>query len=416
MLRAVTVAIALLTVLPATAGARPGVLDKRFSGDGLRKVTRDHGSIPAAVTPAPGGGLYVAVHGRFSVLKVRRDGTLDPAFGRRGVAVVPSDLSWDGNNEPIAIAVRPTDGAILVAGRIRGDAVAIVAISRRGRLLSTFGRGGRVYFPLRTFGWGARQLLVDRASGAVTWVIARSNYPHPVTGIDPDLVWVRLTATGDLDRKFGDGGIVHTPLRAPAGYGEGGVALWRTPSGRLRALATDIVGRRWRFGVDAGGHPDLPVEPAPFGAAIATVGADLLVAEGGYTSVRIVRRADSGLGAARWTARLGGRLRSAGAPISDGHGGAYVVGTAHRNPRTKNFRRVVAIGHIKAGGTIDRRFGRNGVLDITLGPNTIISVPSLVLDRARNRLWLVADAGSGFFDIREDFGGHDVLVAAIRTL
>lgn len=56
------------------------------------------------------------------------------------------------------------------------------------------------------------------------------------------------------------------------------------------------------------------------------------------------------------------------------------------------------------------------MLDLQLrGPIRMISKPRLVRDARQHRLWLVADAGSGDLGIRDDFGGHDVLVAAIRT-
>lgn len=76
---------------------------------------------------------------------------------------------------------------------------------------------------------------------------------------------------------------------------------------------------------------------------------------------------------------------------------------------------MIAVAHVTSGGRLDRRFGDRGVLDVSLGGDRQISRPLLQLDRRRHRLWLVADAGVGFTDIREDYGGNDVVLAAIKT-
>lgn len=421
---AVVVALSGLLLAPG-ASARPGTLDRGFSGDGLAKVTRGGGTIPVAVLPAAGGAISVLTEGGDAVVRVRRDGRPDPRFGRRGIASLPVVADADGNAAPRAFAVRPSDGAILVAGKSRGDVVTVSALDARGRVLTSFGRGGVAALPQQAFASGASQLLVE-PDGGVTWAVTRST-SYPSAPVTPDLAWLRLTASGAPDAGFGTSGVVRLVTGTQTGYGRAPSALWRTPSGALRVALQSYEQPVALYGLTPGGAPSLLAAPA-FGGRIVTepgrlvapVGDDLLVADTGTgdrrTTTRLSRLADGGLGPARWTAHLGRRLPIPDIVIPDRQGGAYVAGAATRGARTTSYQRVIAVAHVKAGGVVDRRFGRNGILDVHLrGHNRFISTPSLCLDRARGRLWLVADAGSGYFDIREDFGGHDVVVAAIRT-
>jgi hypothetical protein len=418
-------------VVPCARAAAPGQLDPRFSGDGIAKVTHDDGSIPTAVAAAAGGAVYVAVTQRFAVLKIRPDGARDRHFGHAGAATVARDGVWDGNAEPEALAVRPSDGAVFLAGRTRGDLAIIAAFTRAGVPLPGFGVGGQVQIPLHGFGWGASQLLFEPSSGAITYAVSRAAFGAARPQGTPDLVLLQLTAGGAPDVSFGQGGAVHVGLADSPGYSGGQIALWRMANGELRAVTHGYSGANAFVGFDA--HGQLA---ASFGQAgrsmlggrvigrpgrqVVPVGADLLVADAGTraagSATRVTRLADGGLGRARWTAMLGRRMPRPEDLIADREGGAYVAATATRGAGTKNYQRVIAVAHVKAGGVIDRRLGDNGVLDVHLrGHNRMISTPLLLLDHAHRRLWLVADAGSGFFDIREDYGGHNVLVAAIRT-
>jgi uncharacterized delta-60 repeat protein len=98
-----------------TASGEP---DTTFSEDGLLEATPP-GSTSAAVhdlAAAEGGEMIVAgqVDERFAVVRLRGDGSVDPAFGEGGVARVTSSARPTGL--ATAVVIRP-DGRILAAGQ-----------------------------------------------------------------------------------------------------------------------------------------------------------------------------------------------------------------------------------------------------------------------------------------------------------
>ena len=98
-----------------TAAGEP---DTTFSGDGLFEYVPPGAATASAhaVAPAAGGALVVAgqVDDRFALVRLRDDGTLDPAFGEAGVARVTSAARPTGRAD--AVAILP-DGRILAAGQ-----------------------------------------------------------------------------------------------------------------------------------------------------------------------------------------------------------------------------------------------------------------------------------------------------------
>jgi uncharacterized delta-60 repeat protein len=137
-----------------------------------------------------------------------RPGALDPTFGTRGV-VYPR-MNFDAVHEAIARAVvRRPDGRLLAAGwsdaptsstdPTSRSRIALVGLTSRGRLDSSFGTGGRVVTDLPSVQEGARAMA--RTDGGVV-----------VAGwADDRMLVARYTAAGALDPSFGDGGRRETP-------------------------------------------------------------------------------------------------------------------------------------------------------------------------------------------------------------
>lgn len=110
-----------------TAAGEP---DTTFSEDGLLELLPPGAGTAAAhdIAPAEGGALIVAgqVDERFAVVRLREDGSMDPAFGEGGVARVTSAARPAGLAS--AVAIRP-DGRILAAGHTTTPAPATQAFT-----------------------------------------------------------------------------------------------------------------------------------------------------------------------------------------------------------------------------------------------------------------------------------------------
>jgi len=196
MLRSVLAISAALLVLGSTpASAAPGDLDHSFGAGG--KVTlslaRD-GSQGNAIAVQPDGRILIGgwAYGKgFAVVRLLRDGSLDPSFGDDGVVTT---------NFPTGPAV-VTDLALGARGRIvaAGFSEAWVAIARYrpdGSLDPTFGRDGIVLARYRNSPTGAEGLALEPDGGVI------------VVGTAADRRWVvaRFSAAGRPVRRFGAGG------------------------------------------------------------------------------------------------------------------------------------------------------------------------------------------------------------------
>lgn len=125
------------------------------------------------------------------------DGYLDSSFGGGGVTV--TDIAVGQADVANAVALLP-DGRLLVAGYANNgtdDDMAVARYSKNGVLDEDFGSGG---FTVIDFGGAERvnNLAVDGEGNIVL-----------VGEADDDMGIARLTAEGEPDTGFGDGGKVH---------------------------------------------------------------------------------------------------------------------------------------------------------------------------------------------------------------
>jgi uncharacterized delta-60 repeat protein len=126
---------------------RDGRLDPSFGNTGstlTKPGLLGTGEIRALLLTS--GGKIVAVGGgsgrgssyRIAIVRYRPDGRVDPTFGRRGRVVTPVDSSFSANAFD---AARQRDGKIVVAGASRGR-ILVARYLRNGSLDPTFGKAG----------------------------------------------------------------------------------------------------------------------------------------------------------------------------------------------------------------------------------------------------------------------------------
>jgi uncharacterized delta-60 repeat protein len=210
-----------LVTSTVTSAPGPGALDPSFGVGG--KVTTQIG--PANDTA---DGVAVQRDGRilvagssfsgtdydFAVVRYRKDGSLDPTFGRGGIVTTDIESTDD---EVRAIAVQ-ADGKIVVAGYAaeRGysggyvepdeeSAWAIVRYRRNGSLDPSFGIDGKVATNLRRWLNGAYGVALQR-NGKIVVSGFSSN------GVDLDFALARYNIDGSPDARFGRGGFVTTAI------------------------------------------------------------------------------------------------------------------------------------------------------------------------------------------------------------
>lgn len=190
----------------ALARYRPdGLLDPAF-GDGgrVRLDLSDDSDTVAALEILPDGSLLVAAtpvrDGREAVVaRLTPAGELDRSFGDGGLATVATS---GGNDEAFALAV-DSQGRILVAGRTStstSDDLLLARFTSAGESDPTFGSGGVVTTDVR--GHSDTAFAIDVAGSGRILVSGGS-----IVGAGDEVIVAAYTPRGDLDPAFGDGGL-----------------------------------------------------------------------------------------------------------------------------------------------------------------------------------------------------------------
>jgi uncharacterized delta-60 repeat protein len=186
-----------------------GRLDRSFSRDGVVRFEHGHGDDHlVAVTiqerrivAAGAGRLISGSRGGFGVVRLRRNGSFDRSFGRRGKRVV----AFRHGAMPVGISTAPR-GRLVIAGNAGledfGWQPAAARLNRNGSIDRRFGSRGRVRTRIGPSGGSAHGLLVDRRGRVVLGAGAESGTPAT-----PDWVLIRYTARGRPDRTFAPGGV-----------------------------------------------------------------------------------------------------------------------------------------------------------------------------------------------------------------
>jgi uncharacterized delta-60 repeat protein len=139
-------------------------------------------------------------------LALRRDGSLDPAFGRGGVVALPSV----GIGLQIAQAERLADGRLLLAGAARDSGtfsplrLVLLRLLPSGAPDPSFGTGGVVVITTISPQAGAAPVAVaSDGSIVVTGSRLKPGEPNPLNPATTDWVVARLQPDGTPDASFG---------------------------------------------------------------------------------------------------------------------------------------------------------------------------------------------------------------------
>ena len=319
-----------------------GRLDPSFGKGGrvLTDVGAGDGAANAAAALAiqEDGKIVVAGTGNhdFVVARYTRDGRLDPSFG--GDGKVATDLAGDayGGDYGKAIALH-RDRRIVVAGR-GGDDFALARYMPNGRLDRSFGARGKVLTELGD-DFAVAEAVAIQDDGKI---VAFGG--NEIT-MESSFALTRYTRGGQLDRTFGDGGILL------GWFGVNGLISYAN-GGAVQADGRIVV---------AGFHNEVgPNGPTPYYFTVAR-----------YTARGELDRTFGGKG---YVSTAGGDFAAAIAVERDGR--IVAAGT--------NLAKYVLIRYMP-DGRLDPRFGAGGKAATDIGPTTpgsaVDDEPALALQR-----------------------------------
>ena len=192
-----------------------GSLDTSFAAGGKDVVQVDASDDNAQAMVVQGDGkIVVAGWGNtsigyaFELVRLQRDGGLDPSFGNGGKVMTKIG---NGTAEANAVALQ-ADGKIVVAGSVdetpKGKSFALARYNADGSLDATFGTGGIV---TTSFGSASDEAfaVAVQADGKI---VLGGHALSATRGLDFALA--RYNADGSLDAGFGNGGKVLEPIKA----------------------------------------------------------------------------------------------------------------------------------------------------------------------------------------------------------
>ncbi|HEX6844627.1 MAG TPA: hypothetical protein VF235_05865, partial [Actinomycetota bacterium] len=202
-LRAIALVVAFLLAAPSLGSAAPGDLDPAFGDDGKATAEFGAGSGGNDAVRQRDGKIVVAgwVEGMIAVMRFRANGSIDPAFGDDGVAIIPLGHQSDEAN---GVAMQP-NGRIVVVGTDSRERFVVARLTVHGDLDRSFGGDGVV----RTRPEDRFRVASDLAiqpDGRIVVVGTAGTDLHSKWGI------ARFRPDGRLDRSFGDKGLVVTPF------------------------------------------------------------------------------------------------------------------------------------------------------------------------------------------------------------
>jgi uncharacterized delta-60 repeat protein len=218
---------------------RNGTPDLSFGKGGkVMTAVGEYGGGIAALDLQRGGKLVAAgftAEGSLLV-RYRRNGTLDPSFGQGGKVTIASDpVAFD----PMALETQANGkltlaGDSLPPGYAGTNMIALARFNRNGTRDQSFGKGGFVLTPMGPrYGNGSKAYsLVIQPDGK----LVAAGYSD--SGSQTVFTLVRYEPSGNLERSFGNGGIVTTAIRSCCDQTR---ALVLQPDGNLVAAGSSSI-------------------------------------------------------------------------------------------------------------------------------------------------------------------------------
>ena len=304
-----------------------GALDSAFGSGG--KVTTSLGSFGAAVyglalqpnrkIVAVGIDYLSQYASDFVVARYNPNGSLDSSFGNGGIVTTDFARLDTGH----AVVVQP-DGTIVVAGEAIGPGGPTIALARYrpdGSLDPGFGSGGMVQSHV---GFGAGTDIARQADGKL--VVSGTVSGNPGT----QFALLRFNPDGSLDTSFGSAGVAEAP-----------VGSWSTPYG----VALQPDGKILAAGnaADSYGH---------YGWGVVRLNADGTMDDSfGHGGAVVTNTGPSGGVASAIAVQQNGKIVTAGdSPFEYATDGANLT-----------------VVRYEPNGALDRRFGKNGIVNTTFG-------------------------------------------------
>jgi uncharacterized delta-60 repeat protein len=221
-----------------------GTLDNSFGNGG--KVISQFGdmSVARAIALQSDGKILVAgqVEDFFGMVRYNQNGSLDTAFGNRGIAAAPFGSTI---HEANAIAIQP-DGKIVLAGVAPSSISGAFAAARflqNGTLDPSFGNGGK-----RTISFGGGQDICNALMLQPDGKIILSGFS--TIQANADFAAVRLDTNGNLDLSFNQTGTRRTAVGPMMDYASAAILL---ESGKILQFGYTFieVGGTFRSGLAA---------------------------------------------------------------------------------------------------------------------------------------------------------------------
>jgi uncharacterized delta-60 repeat protein len=308
-----------------------------------------------------------------SILLMAQAGALDPTFGAGGIVTTSFGSQGTPETTLAAATAIQSDGKILVAGSVGGEA-GVVRYTTNGTLDSSFGTGGIVINSSTGPGFG----LALQPDGKI---VVGANGTTSTFSLEV----IRYNTDGSLDTSFGTGGIASSQPFGGLFFGPatGGVAV--EPDGKIMiavtstSLGPSVVARLLSngqfdssFGTDGAAllvSTVVGTALLPNGKSLVGAGTGFLGTGGGISRYTSTGSLDSTFGLNGQAGSVGPvsalRALNSGKFISGGAAISQVVAPPGTN--TTGF----ALTCYNANGTTDSTFGtRGGVLTTFTGNTT----------------------------------------------
>jgi uncharacterized delta-60 repeat protein len=218
-----------------------GSPDNTFNGTGIRALN-DGSSLLAISVQSWDNRVLVAgqsSNGLSYLARLNSDGSLDTSFGNKGV--VTTSFGRNYSSDIWSLAIQPADHKIVAAGNAAGG-FGVARYNTNGSLDTAFGSSGLVRTTtfLSQDSSGARAAALDASGNVVVGgIVSYKKGPQ-------DFGVARYLPNGQLDTKFGGGGVVTTHFSSG---NDVAFAIAIQSNGEIVVVGNAVVGSATDFGI-----------------------------------------------------------------------------------------------------------------------------------------------------------------------